>query len=166
MNIVIVEDEIRIREGILRLVEKINDDYHVVATAENGLEGYNCIKELKPDVVITDIMMAEMSGMEMLSKLKEEGIMPSAIVISAYSEFSYAQTAIRLGVKEYLIKPVTINEMKKALTNVEAELSEQDYVSEALGSLNNIFLGVINGMVDAGEKLDIYLNNKYGTDLN
>ena len=143
MNIVIVEDEIRIREGILRLVEKINDDYHVVATAENGLEGYNCIKELKPDVVITDIMMAEMSGMEMLSKLKEEGIMPSAIVISAYSEFSYAQTAIRLGVKEYLIKPVTINEMKKALTNVEAELSEQDYVSEALGSLNNIFLGVI-----------------------
>ena len=85
MNIVIVEDEIRIREGILRLVEKINDDYHVVATAENGLEGYNCIKELKPDVVITDIMMAEMSGMEMLSKLKEEGIMPSAIVISAYS---------------------------------------------------------------------------------
>lgn len=162
MNIVIVEDEIRIREGILRLVEKINDDYHVVATAENGLEGYNCIKELKPDVVITDIMMAEMSGMEMLSKLKEEGIMPSAIVISAYSEFSYAQTAIRLGVKEYLIKPVTINEMKKALANVEAELSEQDYVSEALGSLNNIFLGVINGMVDAGEKLDIYLNNKYG----
>ena len=75
MNIVIVEDEIRIREGILRLVEKINDDYHVVATAENGLEGYNCIKELKPDVVITDIMMEEMSGMEMLSKLKEEGIM-------------------------------------------------------------------------------------------
>lgn len=161
MNIIVVEDEVRIREGICRLVEKINENYHVIARAENGLKGYNLIKELEPDVIITDIMMPEMSGMEMLEKLNAGGKMPLTVVISAYSEFSYAQTAIHLGVKEYLIKPVTIGELKKALSNVEKDMKEYGYVTESLGSLNSIMSSIVNEIVDVDDKLDEYLFTKY-----
>ena len=69
MRIVVVEDEIRIREGISRLLKKLNEEYEIVGAAENGQEGLALIRELKPDVVITDIRMPVMDGLEMLDRL-------------------------------------------------------------------------------------------------
>ena len=63
MRIVVVEDEIRIREGISRLLKKLNEEYEIVGAAENGQEGLALIRELKPDVVITDIRMPVMAGL-------------------------------------------------------------------------------------------------------
>lgn len=162
MRIVIVEDEIRIREGICKLITKIDSNYDVAAVAVNGLEGYNLITELKPDVVITDIMMPEMNGLEMLERLKEQGNMPKAIVLSAYSEFSYAQAAIRLGVSEYLIKPVTIKELTGSLSKLKKILSSDSRVPATLGSLDNIFMGLVNESIIPDEILENYLVDRYG----
>jgi len=161
MKIIVVEDEIRIREGICKLIKKINSSYEVVGQAVNGKDGYELILDKSPDVVITDIMMPEMDGIEMLTELKKVDKMPKVIVISAYSDFSYAQAAIRLGVSEYLIKPVTINELTQSLSNLEHALSSDNNVPETLSSLNNVFLGLVNGSISADKDLEHYLINKY-----
>ncbi|WP_321008632.1 response regulator, partial [Hungatella effluvii] len=98
MRIVVVEDEIRIREGISRLLKKLNEEYEIVGAAENGQEGLALIRELKPDVVITDIRMPVMDGLEMLDRLYQENAGTKAIVLSAYSEFEYARKAMQSGV--------------------------------------------------------------------
>lgn len=162
MKIIVVEDEIRICEGICRLIEKIGDNYEVAATADNGEDGLKLILENSPDIVITDIMMPGMSGLEMLAELKKKDRMPKVIVISAYSEFSYAQEAMRLGVREYLTKPITIGELTQTLSNLANEISDDNDVPETLSSLNNIFLGIINGIIDVDEKLVQYMDNRHG----
>lgn len=164
MKIIVVEDEIRIREGLCNLVERINDNYKVVAVASNGREGYELICEHSPDVVISDILMPEMSGIEMLEKLKNEGKMPNAILISAYSDFSYAQTAIRLGVRGYLTKPVAVDELTSTLSRLESENVQEYEVPETLSSLNTITFAVLNGIVDAGGEMNKFLLGRYNID--
>ena len=119
MKFVIVEDEIRIREGILRLLPKLDKENEIVGEAENGLEGLEIIRKEKPDVIITDIRMPLMDGLDMLEKLHEEGCDAKAIVLSAYSEFEYARQAIRLGVTEYLLKPIVIGDFSDAVERVK-----------------------------------------------
>lgn len=166
MKIVIVEDEIRIREGICNLVERINDSYEVVAVASNGKDGYELICRHMPDIVISDILMPEMNGIEMLERLKEDGKMPNTILISAYSDFAYAQTAIRLGVREYLTKPVTIDELTKAISRLENEqgqpLQDSGAVPESLSSLNTVIFGALNGIIDMNGEMDRFMSDRYG----
>lgn len=161
MKIVVVEDEIRIREGICKLINKISDNYEVVAVAVNGLEGLEYVLDKSPDIVITDIMMPEMNGIEMLEELKRRDKMPKSIVLSAYSEFKYAQAAMRLGVSEYLTKPVTISELTQSLGNLEKTIGTGNNVPDTLSSLNNIFMGLVNGSIDPDEVLEKYLIGRY-----
>ena len=122
MRIVVVEDEMCIREGLVKLLERIDRSYIVVGQADNGKSGLELIKESKPDLVITDVQMPIMDGLEMLRCLQEKQPLPKVIILSAYSEFSYAQQAIKLGVSEYLIKPIMVNELTQALRMVEQQL--------------------------------------------
>lgn len=124
MRIVIVEDETQIRNGLAKLVERISKSYHVVGCAANGLQGLSCIKEQHPDVVITDVRMPEMDGLEMIGALTAAGSTTKFIIISAYSEFSYAKQAISFGVSEYLLKPASMAELAQSLRKLELELQE------------------------------------------
>ena len=87
MKIAIVEDELRIREGLARLIRKIDPSYEIVGEAEDGLAGMRIIARLRPDLVITDVRMPDLDGLEMLYRLEEKSIKVKAIVLSAYSEF-------------------------------------------------------------------------------
>ena len=69
MKVLIVEDEIRIREGIRKLLTKLSEEYLVIGEAENGVQGLNMVMDLRPDLVITDIKMPQMDGLEMLLQL-------------------------------------------------------------------------------------------------
>ena len=100
MRIAIVEDEPRIREGIHKLLARTNDSFIVVGEAENGREGVRLILRERPDVVIADVRMPEMDGIEMIAAVQEKGQNPVVIVLSAYSDFAYAQRAMKLGVRE------------------------------------------------------------------
>lgn len=110
MKAIIVEDEIRIREGLCRLMGKMFPEIEVAAVAEDGLEGLAYIEYHKPDLVITDIKIPGMDGLEMLTKAQTLNLFPKVIVLTAYSEFSYAQQAVRLGVQDYLVKPIVVQE--------------------------------------------------------
>ncbi|ANY70027.1 hypothetical protein BBD42_28640 [Paenibacillus sp. BIHB 4019] len=125
MKIIVVEDEANSREGIVRLIEKISPTYKIVAEAENGQEGYECIDRMRPDLVITDIKMPVMSGIEMLDKLKVKGHTHKTIVLTGFSEFEYAKKALQLGVVDYLEKPITASDIRSSLLKIEQELLDQ-----------------------------------------
>lgn len=160
MRIVVIEDEIRIREGLSRLVGKLDPDYEVVGEAENGKEGLKLIQETMPDVIFTDIRMPEMDGLEMLAAAYKSGCKAKSIILTAYSEFDYAKQAIRLGVREYLLKPLVVKDISETLHRVEEELkqSKKEIVFE---DVEQIFNGILTGTLPADEKSKQLLERRF-----
>lgn len=124
MRIVIVEDEIRIREGIAKMIET-QTEHIVQGEAMNGEEGLEMILRFKPDLVITDVRMPKMDGLEMVRNLYERKVPLHAVILSGYSEFEYARKAIRYGVDEYLLKPLDIDDIKRMLDKVEKKIQRE-----------------------------------------
>lgn len=120
-RIIIVEDEFRIRQGLANLIQKIHKDYIVVGEAENGYIGFNMIRDLQPDIVITDIQMPKMDGLAMIENVQALGVDCDFVILSGYAQFQYAQQGIRFGVREYLLKPVTITMVRELLERLLAE---------------------------------------------
>ena len=126
MKIVIVEDEAAIRKGLAGLLPKISPDYEVAGTAADGREGLELIRREHPALVILDIRMPGMDGMTMLRVLRSEGNPCRAVVLSAYSDFEYAKTAIDLGVESYLLKPVKVRELEDVLRLTQARIRQEE----------------------------------------
>ena len=154
MKIIIVEDEIRIREGISKLIHKMFEEHEIVGEAENGEEGFELIMKLKPDLVITDIKMPIMDGLQMLTKIYQMESKTKAIVLSAYSEFSYAQQAIKLGVSEYLLKPIVVGDFVQSIRLIEKQCEEEKTKNpKILGDIGNILFGIIYGDLQPSEEI-------------
>ena len=83
MKAVVVEDEILIREGLCKLLNKMFPEIRIEGTAGNGQEGLACIETCRPDLVITDIRMPVMDGLEMISDMQERGLFPKVIILTA-----------------------------------------------------------------------------------
>lgn len=162
MRVVIVEDEIIIREGLSKLLRKIAPEYSICGEAENGKEGMELIERERPDLVISDIRMPDMDGLIMLERLQEKNIFFHTILLTAYSEFAFARKAIQLKVSTYLLKPVSVVELKEALAKVEKEQKEAEMQPEALRSLEHIFGGLIFRNLKLDRELEKFLQNKYG----
>ena len=96
LKVVVIEDEELVRRGIVMAVDWASVDCEVVGEASNGEAGLEEIRRLRPDIVVTDIRMPRMDGLEMLRRLREEGCGVSVILLTAYSDFSYAQAALKL----------------------------------------------------------------------
>lgn len=90
-KVVVVEDEKRVRQGIVMGTDWSKINCIVMGEAANGEEGIEIIRKCKPDIVITDIRMPKITGIEMVQKLHEEGMEPKVIFLTAYDEFTYAQ---------------------------------------------------------------------------
>lgn len=114
-TILIVDDEPRTREGIKRMLDKWAEGKHHTITAANGIEALEMIEKQKVHILLTDIRMPGISGLQIMEKLKEKGDSPVIIVISAYPEFEYAQKAIGFGVIHYLLKPISKSQLIKVI---------------------------------------------------
>lgn len=162
MKVLVVEDEIRIREGISRLLTRLDSGYEMAGEAENGQQGYDLVCRLLPDIIITDIRMPVMDGLEMLEKIYGDGYTPKAIVLSAYSEFEYARQALKLGVTEYLLKPINLNDFSRALSNARMQVEkERMRQPEEMGSLSQIISGLLWGGLVADASVLAYVEQKY-----
>lgn len=163
MKIVIIEDEIRIREGLARLINKLDRSYEVVGTAENGKEGLEIIRREMPDIIITDIRMPVMDGLEMLTALHEAGINRKTIVLSAYSEFEYARQAMRMGIKEYLLKPLAVSDISEAIHRVSEELEQEKKQSEGIiGSADQVFSALAAGTLEINDQIKKRVERTFG----
>lgn len=162
MRILIVEDEIRIREGIRRLLNKIDPDYEIIGEAADGGEGLSLSRSLNPDLIITDVQMPVMDGLQMLQGLHDEGIETKAIVLSAYSEFEYARGAMKLGVTEYLVKPINISEFSLALESIKRQIeTDKQKKPDQIGTLDQILREIISGRMELDNEIADYLYKQY-----
>ena len=125
LKVVVIEDEELVRRGIVMAVDWASVDCEVVGEASNGEAGLEEIRRLRPDIVVTDIRMPRMDGLEMLRRLREEGCGVSVILLTAYSDFSYAQTALKLGAVDYLLKPFHDGELEAAVIKLRRRMEAE-----------------------------------------
>ncbi len=128
-KVILVEDEEIIRKGLMFTVHWEEYDCTVVADCSSGEEGILAIQEYHPDIVITDINMPVVDGLEMIRRTYEEQEY-SAIILSGYSDFEYAQTAIRYGVLGYLLKPLKRAELKEVLQRAVKECERREFYNK------------------------------------
>ena len=125
LDIIVVEDEAPIRDWIAYTISNISDEFNVLASASNGKEAYELALNLNPKVIISDIKMPIMGGIELTKKIKE--VFPDiyVILLTNYAEFSYAKEAISCGVYEYLVKSdIRPKELKEILDKVNESVKE------------------------------------------
>lgn len=132
-KLLIVDDEDRIRNGIKSMIENAMPDTFNIMDARDGREGLELIKKENPRLVITDIKMPDMDGLEMLQKFSEAAEYkprPLFLILSGYDNFDYAKRAIKYGVKEYLLKPVRREELVESLQKTIKLIDEESRKQE------------------------------------
>ena len=135
LKVLIVEDEEMIRKGIVLTVDWAALDCVVVGEASNGLEGLEAARRLEPTLIITDLKMPQMDGLEMLRALREEGCGAYVIILTAYDQFDYAQSALRLGAVDYLLKPFHDGELESAVNRLCSRMESGAPAPETMGTL-------------------------------
>lgn len=125
MRILIVEDEVMIREGLSKLI-KTHTSHNVIGEACNGQEGLAMAVRYRPDLVITDIRMPVMDGLQMIERFYEMGFSVRSVILSGYSEFDYAKKAIRFGVEDYLLKPLAAEDIVEVLERIQNKREEEE----------------------------------------
>ena len=121
-RVVLVDDERIILDGLTRAVPWADMGCEVVGTAANGAEGLRLIRELRPDLLLTDIRMPNMDGLSMVAALRSEFPRLQIGVLTAFRDFEYAQTTLNLGVCRYLLKPSRMSELLEAVRTMTAWL--------------------------------------------
>jgi len=134
-RILFVDDEEIIREGVSSLINWAANGLYLIGTAQNGLEAYEKIIRECPDIVITDIKMPGMDGLELISAVKEK--MPEVIfvILSGYGEFDFAKRAMQNGVMHYILKPCDELEIMEVLNKVISELKLKKQKEEMISSI-------------------------------
>lgn len=124
MRLLIVDDEIQIRTGLQEGIPWDTLGFEEVYTAQNGVEALEICNIYKPEIVITDIRIPGMSGLELGRVIKRRYEPVEVIVLSGYSEFEYAREAISIRVFQYLLKPIQINELIKCVQGAKQKIEE------------------------------------------
>ncbi|NOV03571.1 response regulator transcription factor [Paenibacillus planticolens] len=141
-KVLLVDDERMILEGISSIVDWKSVDTELIGTARNGIEAYAFVCEHEPDIVISDIRMPGMDGLQLVAKVKETHPHTRFIMLSGFDEFEYAQIAMQHGVKHYLLKPCNENSILKALGEITAEYkqeeSKEDFIQSMKANLQKV----------------------------
>lgn len=134
-KVIIVDDEISVRERIVNLMSRLNESFEVVGVYENGYDALENGIQLNPDLIVTDIKMPYIDGIELIKRAKLELPMVQSIIISGFDRFEYAKQAISLGVIGYITKPITFNELKETIDKAKKELDSKLIVDNNIEDL-------------------------------
>ena len=135
MKVFLVDDEIVVREGIRESFPWDDTPYSLVGEAPDGEMALPMIRDTNPDIVITDIKMPFMDGIDLCRVLRAQMPWIGIIVLSGYDEFEYARQCIALGVREYLLKPINAEELRGVLGKVSEQLKSERNTFEHAASL-------------------------------
>lgn len=144
MKFIIADDEPIVREGLKTLINWSEMGFTLCDEAADGNEAVAKILKHNPDLVILDIKMPELSGIEVVEAVRQKDYTGKIIILSGFSDFTYAQTAIRLGVECYLLKPVDEDELIAALKKVKGKKEQENilelYNKQSLPDTKNMLL--------------------------
>lgn len=124
-RLLIVEDELWLRKRLVSTIEWSSYDISEVYEAEDGETALSLAMKAEPDILITDIQMPELSGIDLMKALNESSVFPKTIVVSGYDDFEYAQQALQMGAINYLLKPVEEEELLKTVLRCVNELKQE-----------------------------------------
>lgn len=179
LKVFLIEDEIVVRRGIKDNIHWEENGFTFCGEASDGELAYPMIKDIKPDIVITDIRMPFMNGLEISRLIKEEMPWIKVIILSGYEEFDYAKEAIEIGVTKYLLKPISsaellecleevrvtiLKEQEEKLNNEIFKMEMQEYEED---EKRRLFNNIINKsespakLLERGKKLNIELSSMY-----
>lgn len=146
-KVLLVDDEAYVLELLRQLIPWEFYGFTIVGTAENATEAMKIFHRESPDVIITDICMENISGIEFITRIRMQDTSVRVIIISAYDKFEYAQKALKLNVNGYLLKPVNRDELLNTLIEVQKELDSKEgyqdriqYLQESLDHLKRKYL--------------------------
>lgn len=139
MKILIIDDEPKIRNGLSNLLTR-REGWEVAGAYENAADALKYLAVNQVDVMITDIKMPEISGLELIARIRERDKKTAIIILSGYSNFQFAQRAIELGVSRYLTKPTNPRELICVLEETEKKLGGKQEKEEDSGKIPNLFV--------------------------
>lgn len=129
-KVLIIDDEPIVREGLKTIIDWERYDFSVCGEASNGRVGIYLIEKLNPQLVLVDIKMPEVNGLEMINILRDRVFCPKIIILTGYSDFEYAQKAINYGVTAYLLKPIDETELIRHVEKVRQTIEEEERIKE------------------------------------
>jgi len=124
-DLIIIDDENIIRKGLEELIDWKSIGFRIVATFEDGKEAIEFLKNHHVDVVLTDIRMAEVSGLDVAKYVHDHKPGTKTVIISGYKEFEYAKKAIDYGVEYFLLKPTKFNEFYHTFSELKKSLTKK-----------------------------------------
>lgn len=130
IKVMIVDDEPKLREGLRSLIPWEKLGYTVVATAANGLQAIEKYHTFYPELIVADIRMPGMDGLEMISELRNEGSESHVLILSGHADFEYAKRAIGFRIDGYLLKPVDEDEMIVCLEQLRETIEQEQRFSD------------------------------------
>lgn len=144
LRVLIADDEKNVRDGLKMIMDWEEYGFEVCGEACDGNDAYDKIKELKPDLVLMDINMPGIYGIDVIKRLREEGYEGKFIIISGYSDFKYAKSAIKYGVNSYILKPIDEDELaqqiKETADGIHRERVKEKSISESREFLKKDFI--------------------------
>jgi two-component system response regulator YesN len=136
----LVDDEIEMRKGIAKKIEWSKFGFNLAGEAENGREALELAEKIIPDIVITDIKMPFMDGIKFLEKLRKSIADVKVVILTGFDEFEYAKEAIKLNVDEYVLKPISANDLIQILLKLKRQLDEEIAQKENIEALKNHYV--------------------------
>jgi YesN/AraC family two-component response regulator len=159
-KLIIVDDETVIREGLCNYFPWFQLGFEIAAQFENGLQALEYLNDNPIDVMLCDIKMPYMSGLELVKELYARKVKVKVLLLSGYRDFEYAREALAYGVRDYLVKPTKYEELIKVFTKVKEELDRENSNTEDL-SENVIGSGKYNEKIIT--KVKQFLEENYST---
>lgn len=168
-RVLVADDEPVILSGIKRFIEECDYNCEVIAEANDGIEAIEMIEKYKPDIVVSDIQMPGATGLEIIKKFYDNINCPKFIFISGYDEFKYVQEALRYEAVDYLLKPVTVNQINEIIKKITEKLSSKTTISalKEIDTESDDFFKVIDyencfeedSIYKKFKEVKIYINN-------
>jgi two-component system, response regulator YesN len=156
-KVLLVDDEPLITTGLKALLDWADYGFEVVSTAESGEEALSYLKENQIDILVTDIMMEEMTGLELIKEVKILQPKVKCIVLTGYQEFEFIKQGLLLGIENYLVKPVDEEELLKTIRNIGDKLNavtEGNQEQEPSTLKDNTLWRFLNGEIDKNDCLE------------
>lgn len=138
-RILIADDEAYVRDLVAKSINRSTLEVEVVGCAQDGTQAIEMVKEMQPDILITDICMPLLSGLDLIKAVKDTGINLKTVIISGYDDFAYAKTAMELGVTNYLLKPFLPDELFEVLGKIIEEIENNKSLLRNMMELQNHF---------------------------
>ena len=156
-TILIVDDELPARELLKLSLKSSEKQFMVIGEAKNGEDAYYKYKELSPDIVITDIQMPLVDGIELIRRIKKDNVEQKIVILSCHESFEYAKLAIKLGVSDYLIKDAyTDTELISLLKSISIEKQEDNYEVKNKENISGYFYKFLNNDKEASNIIEEY----------